>query len=83
MYPLDIHSSAQFIVTLFKTGSFNEYEAIAHRVINWTIDNMQSVKGYFYYQINRYFSTRIPYMRWAQAWMFFAFSIYLLHSSDR
>lgn len=83
MYPLDIHSSAQFIVTLFKTGSFNEYEAIALRVINWTIDNMQSVKGYFYFQINRYFSTRIPYMRWAQAWMFFAFSIYLLHSSDR
>ena len=42
---------------------------------------MQSGKGYFYYQVNRYFSSKIPYMRWAQAWMFYAFSMYLKQES--
>ena len=81
VYPIDIHSSAQLIITLVKTGSFDENKALVDKVINWTIDNMQSDKGYFYYQVNKYFSSRIPYMRWAQAWMFFSMSLYLYHAS--
>ena len=77
IYPIDIHSPAQMIVTLVKLNKFYDYKDLIDRVLNWTIDNMQSEKGYFYYQINRYFSSRIPYMRWAQAWMFLALSIYL------
>ncbi len=83
VYPVDIHSSAQLIVTLCKAGLYEKYQALANNVISWTIENMQSPKGYFYFQINRYFSSRIPYMRWAQAWMFYAFSMYLLYSSDK
>ncbi|HEX2967700.1 MAG TPA: delta-aminolevulinic acid dehydratase [Bacteroidales bacterium] len=81
VYPVDIHSSAQLIVTACKTGSMDEKHELIKKVINRTIDNMQSSDGYFYYQLNRYFSSRIPYMRWAQAWMFYALSMYLLHSS--
>ncbi len=77
VYPVDIHSSAQLIITLSKLGIFQEYRHLIDKVINWTINNMQSDKGYFYYQINKYFSSRIPYMRWAQAWMFYALSEYL------
>ncbi|MEO8852876.1 MAG: hypothetical protein ABI359_03800 [Ginsengibacter sp.] len=77
IYPIDIHSPAQFIITIVKLGKFWEQKKLADCVLNWTISNMQSEKGYFYYQINKFFSSRIPYMRWAQAWMFYALSTYL------
>lgn len=81
LYPIDIHSSAQIIITAVKTNKFRERRELVDRVVNWTIQNMQSDKGYFYYQLNRYFSSRIPYMRWAQAWMFYSLSMYIYHSA--
>lgn len=77
IYPIDIHASAQLIITLIKLGKFEEQKTLANKVLIWTINNMQSPKGYFYYQKNRFFSSKIPYMRWAQAWMFYALSTYL------
>ncbi len=82
VYPIDIHSSAQLIITLTKIGKFNEYKNLADKVLNWTIYNMQSDKGYFYYQKNKYFTSKIPYMRWSQAWMFYALSEYLFQLND-
>jgi len=38
---------------------------------------MQDKNGYFYYQLKKGISSKIPYMRWAQAWMFYALSEYL------
>lgn len=78
LYPIDIHATAQMIITLSRLGKFQEYSNLAIRVISWTINNMLSDKGYFYYQLKNHFSSRIPYMRWAQAWMFYALSEYLL-----
>ncbi len=83
IYPIDIHSPSQLIITLSRLGKFDEYRNLADKVTEWTIDNMQSDKGYFYYQKNRYFSSKIPYMRWSQAWMFYALSEYLLHAEKR
>jgi rhamnogalacturonyl hydrolase YesR len=77
LYPIDIHSPAQLIVTLSKLGLFQQQADLAKRVMNWTIENMQDKDGYFYYQKKKYFSSHIPYMRWAQAWMFYAMSYYL------
>jgi hypothetical protein len=77
VYPIDIHSPAQFIITLDKLGKLCEQKEIANTVLNWTIKNMRSKKGYFYFQINSFFSSRIPYIRWAQAWMFYSLSTYL------
>ncbi len=82
IYPIDIHAPAQLIITLLKLEKFQEYRNLAEKVISWTIENMQSDKGYFYYQANKYFSSRIPYMRWAQAWMFYALSEYLLQTDN-
>lgn len=82
LYPIDIHSPAQFIVTLTKLNVLNENKALAEKVLKWTIKNMQSKKGYFYYQENKYVSSKIPYMRWAQAWMFYAFSYYFLEINE-
>ncbi|SFN46543.1 hypothetical protein SAMN04487989_101613 [Bizionia echini] len=77
-YPIDIHAPAQLIVTLVKCGNFHKEKALAHKVLNWTISNMQSKEGYFYYQKKPYLTSKTPYIRWAQSWMFYAFSYYFL-----
>ncbi len=76
-YPIDIHAPAQLVITLQKMGLMDEHKPLMEKVLNWTIDHMQSEKGYFYYQINKYVTSKIPYMRWSQAWMFLTCSIYL------
>ena len=81
-YPIDIHAPAQLIITLYKLNIINEQKDLANRVLKWTINNMQSPKGYFYYQKRKGVSSKIPYMRWAQAWMFYAFSFYFLNISE-
>jgi rhamnogalacturonyl hydrolase YesR len=77
IYPIDIHAPAQLVITLAKLGKLHENKKLADNVLNYTIRHMQSSKGFFYYQINKFFSSKIPYMRWSQAWMFYAMSVYL------
>ena len=79
IYPIDIHAPSQLIITLEKLNKLNEQKALLDNVLNRTIDKMQSKKGYFYYQINKYFTSKIPYMRWSQAWIFLSFIVYLNH----
>ncbi len=74
LYPIDIHSTAQLLATLCRTNRFKENADLVNKTLTWTIKNMQSAKGYFYYQLKQGFSSKIPYMRWAQAWMFYGFS---------
>src|SRR5690606_19681049 len=62
IYPIDIHSPAQLVITLAKLGKFDEQKVLLDKVLNWTINNMQDENGYFYYQINKHFSSKIPYM---------------------
>ncbi|MDN3723108.1 delta-aminolevulinic acid dehydratase [Aequorivita sp. SDUM287046] len=78
IFPIDIHAPAQLIVTLSKLEVFNENKELIDRVLKWTVDNMQAENGFFQYQKNKHFNSNIPYMRWAQAWMFYAFSFYFL-----
>lgn len=75
-YPIDVHSTAQMVVTLYKLNRFTENKELIDKVLCWTIVNMQNKKGYFNYQKTRYYTNKIPYMRWSQAWMFYAFSTY-------
>lgn len=77
-FPIDIHAPAQLIVTLSKLGRFCENKILVDKVLKWTVDNMQSDKGYFYYQKKKNVTSKIPYIRWAQSWMFYAFSYYFL-----
>jgi rhamnogalacturonyl hydrolase YesR len=77
LYPIDIHAPAQLIITLCKSNLLDRYKTIADSVLNWTINNMQSSKGYFYYQKRKLYTNKIPYMRWSQSWMFYGLSYYL------
>lgn len=79
-YPIDIHAPAQLIVTLYKNRNLQSNKTLVENVLNWTIDNMQTEKGFFIYQKRKFFSSRIPYIRWAQGWMFYALSYYNLNN---
>lgn len=76
-FPIDVHAPAQLIVTLYRLGLLRTHEELVDKVITWTIDNMQSPEGFFYYQMRKKFNSKIPYMRWAQGWMFMSLSYYL------
>lgn len=83
VYPVDIHAPAQLMATLYKLGRMAEHQELADKVLNWTIHKMQSPQGYFFYQKRRLLSSRINYMRWAQAWMFYAFCCYFASSNSK
>jgi rhamnogalacturonyl hydrolase YesR len=78
-YPIDIHSPAQLVVTLDSLGCLKEYGNLVDKVIEWTVNNMQDSKGYFYYQKNKFWSNKISYMRWSQAWMMHSLVVYINH----
>jgi rhamnogalacturonyl hydrolase YesR len=76
-YPIDIHCPAQLFVTLHRSHRFQQHQELAKRVMHWTLDNMQDKKGYFYYQKKPIFSSKISYMRWSNAFMFYAMSYFM------
>lgn len=73
-YPIDIHCPGQLIVTLKRLHKYEKNKALAEKVMDWTIKNMQDKKGYFYYQLKPGISSKISYMRWSNAFMFCAMS---------
>ena len=81
VWPADLHATAELILACVRSGRFIDSRDLIDRVLQWSIDHMQSPSGYFYYQRNRFMINRIPYMRWTQAWMFAAMTAYLLQSS--
>lgn len=81
VYPIDIHCPGQLLVTLSKTGQYHKYHELLDKVIDWTLNNMQDSRGFFYYQIKKGMSSKIPYMRWSNAFMFNALSFAILEES--
>ncbi len=72
-YPIDIHSVAQSVITLLAFRGLDPSSMdLAHSVFEWAMAHMWNRKGYFYYQILPFFTNRISYMRWSQAWMLMA-----------
>jgi hypothetical protein len=70
-YPIDVHCVAQGVLT-FLAFADRDKTALERglELARWATANLQDQEGYFYYQIGRYYRNRIPYIRWAQAWMF-------------
>lgn len=81
-YPIDIHCPGQLLVTLHVLNAYDAHSALADKVLQWTIDHMQSRKGYFYYQLKKGMSSKIPYMRWSNAFMFHAMTCYLMKAKN-
>jgi hypothetical protein len=70
-WPVEIHNQAQGIITF---SMFDEYRDFSHTIAEWTIKNMQDRKGHFYYQKFPWYTNKITYMRWSNAWMAVALS---------
>lgn len=83
-YPLDMHSVAQAVFTLCRVGATEQDFEFAERVINWSIAEMYIPDtGQFYYQKNNKFSNKINYIRWTQAWVYYAFAYFVRVSAER
>jgi len=75
IYPIDIHSCAQTIITLAKYSKVSKQRLnMIRKVALWTIKNMQDEKGFFYYRMYRWGIDKTPHIRWGQAWMLLALS---------
>ena len=72
--PIDIQCSSQAIDTLcFYSDSDPEAIPLALKVSHWTIANMQSKTGYFYYRrYSPFLVNKTPTLHWGQATMFCA-----------
>jgi hypothetical protein len=71
LWPVDIHNQAQGVITFARLQRLDPgYLPFARTVAAWTVANMRDARtGAFYYRRGRLHVNRIPYIRWAQAWM--------------
>lgn len=79
LYPIDVHVLAETIVLfqqLRKQGLVWNPERVAliEKALLGLVEQFQDSKGFFYYQKTARGWNRIPYIRWGQAWMFYALS---------
>jgi hypothetical protein len=75
LYPADAHAAATAIVTLTDLRSLDSAAlSLAGRIADWMIANLRDPSGFFYYQRRRFYTVRIPFMRWSEAWTLYAFA---------
>jgi hypothetical protein len=70
LYPADAHSAGAAITALvdlqwLDSGAID----LAEKIAQWTIQNLRSPSGFFYYQRRRCYTVRIPYLRWSEGWL--------------
>ncbi len=76
-YPLDMHCVSQAIFTLLKVGGTAEDIALAEKVINKSIDLLfMPNKKRFVYQKHKFYTNKINYIRWTQAWVYYSFAYF-------
>lgn len=77
IYPIDIQSCAQSIITLGEINSeFPETIDQMIHICDWTIENMYDPEGYFYYRIYKDQTIdKSQYIRWGESWMLRALSM--------
>ena len=82
IYPIDVHTTSVLVVTLYRLGKLSEYLDLVNNCLRYVINKLQNKKyGFFYYKKNNFFTIKIPYMRWSQAWMFYALSFLSLFNT--
>jgi hypothetical protein len=72
LYPADAHSAGAAIVALADISRIDITALmLARKIAAWAIENLRDQRGFFYYQRRRFYTVRIPYMRWSEAWMLY------------
>jgi rhamnogalacturonyl hydrolase YesR len=81
-YPVDIQCAAQAIETLAICSEQDpRCLELSRKVAEWTIDNMQERRGYFYFRQYPMIRAKTPYIHWGQATMFKALATLLSKTS--
>lgn len=76
-YPLDMHSVTQAVITLIKVSGKQQDIELAGKIIRNSIETLYMPgKGRFVYQQHKYFTNKVDYMRWTQAWVYYSFAMY-------
>lgn len=69
-HPVDIHCVAQSIITAITFAEVDSGNlALAQSVCRWALTHLWDDRGFFYYRALRWYTNRMSYMRWSQAWM--------------
>ncbi len=77
-YPIDSQCASQAIETLANLSDIDgDSLGLAIRVANWTIDNMQDKRGFFYYRQYPFIKAKTPMFHWAQATTYRALNLLL------
>ncbi|HEY9113234.1 MAG TPA: hypothetical protein VIN10_00955 [Bacteroidales bacterium] len=83
LYPINIHSCAESILMMTTVGVFEPKKV--SDLVDSINNKMFSKKGWYIYTIRKLgffkIKTRIPYLRWGQAWMMRSLSEYYLKLS--
>jgi hypothetical protein len=84
MYPIDIQCASQSIDTLaYFASEDTESLALSISVAEWTIRNMQSKSGYFYFRKYPFgITAKTPMLHWGQATMFKGLAHLILRLSE-
>ena len=77
-YPYDIHGAASGILCFSRAATVDKsWIEMADRILDWTLENMDSGKGWFYYQKGPFWTKRYCLLRWCNAWMAKALAYHL------
>jgi polysaccharide biosynthesis protein VpsJ len=83
-WPLDTHSVSQAVLTLLKLGDGATDLEIVNRVLHRAMETLYlSSERRFVYQVTRLSKNKINYLRWTQAWAFYALSYYISYNSSK
>ena len=83
-YPLDMHSVSQAVLTLLKVSGEQEDIELAEKIIQQSIDTLyMSKQQRFVYQQHKYFTNKINYIRWTQAWVYYSFAYFNRVTSEK
>jgi hypothetical protein len=75
LYPIDIHNFAQGVDTFLTLGYPDKARSLMERAVDMMWDQKREC---FHYQRTRWYTNKIDYFRWSQAWMFYAMARFLL-----
>lgn len=82
-YPIDCHCVAQSIITLVELQDLDKGNIeLALSVYRWAMHHLWDKNGFFYYQMTPWFTNRIAYMRWSQAWMLLSLNYLLEYTQE-
>ncbi len=78
IYPIDIHAPTQAI--FFFAGLGDDYRPLTEQIVDWTLQHLYDGRGRFYFRKYPWFTNRVCYMRWCQAWAFHALAEFAFQS---